>query len=149
MSFSRTIEAFCGTHNGIVEVTFDIDGEHDNREGLRSVANTVESFLTHATNQNLVPQLKMLLDCFEGDDSDFESNVFVSGQAVVDSNSIGLGIRFRASIRMTSLQKQKVKAYIATYFLRKAFEKFADTIGEMIFEGSLHVYEDEHELITV
>lgn len=145
MSFNRSLESYC--NDGSVLVCFGISGDNANREGLLTIASVMERFMNHASNRKLIPKINMLLDTFGRGDHSMASNVIVSGQASIDGNIIDMAAEFRVNRRLNERQQRLVRSYITSYLFRDAFDTFVDTIGEMIFEGSLYVAHEELVLI--
>lgn len=141
MSYTNSIESFC--NDGTIGICYSIDGEPANREGLMSVASSFERFLQHASNRKLVPMINMLLDTFGRGDHAFGSSVLLSAQATIDGNSLDMVIEFKINRRLKERQMRLIKAHITQYLLRDTFECFNDMIGELIFEGSLAVGDDD------
>lgn len=141
MSYTRSIESYCS--DGSIQICYGVDGDESNRDSLLSVASIIERFLDHASNRKLVPKLNMLLDTFGRGDHSLGTNVLISAQANIDGSSLDMVIEFRINRRLSERQTRLVKSYITSHLIRDAFDSFADTIGEMIFEGSLYTSHDE------
>lgn len=140
MTYTNSVEAFC--NEGAIEVCYGIDGDIANRDGLMSVTSSFERFLQHACSRKLVSHMNMLVESFGPAETSFGSTVTLTGQASIDGNTLEMVVEFRLNRRLNERQTRQIKAYITSHLMGDIFECFTDMIGELIFEGSLHMADD-------